>query len=694
MRKCSFIIVSLLLAFASKITYGQVKRCGSEIDFVWMQTNAPTGYQMFMDLENFLDSYKATQNSTTSRLINQNGLIVIPVVFHILHRGEPYGQGYNITDGLVQSQIDVINEDYRRLNADRTNTPSAFASRAADCNIEFRLASQDPDGNPTSGILRKQANQIDYYAPTAYRFDGSQPETSGPKVESPGWPSNKYLNIWVCNLYELGYGTFPIYAASHPEEDGVVISFKAFGRNAGGVGTNKGRTATHEIGHWLNIFHLVNSSDCGDDKVTDTPREHVLIMGGCPSYPELSNKCDAADPSSMFMNFMEYRSDDCMNLFTTGQKTRMRGMFATVNGTPGPRVALLNNLFAIQAPTSPISCVGKVKLFNPAGLTPTWTVVSGPATIASGQNTNEITLQATATGTIVLRATAGNYVSQDISVNVNYSTSPLTLYANGGECDLTLSTDGGMYSSYQWQIISGDAFFAATGTANQTTYAPETSVGAYGTSAYARVVASGCGSTYTSNYVNYDSRRQISWGQQPPLFYHDQLSVAVNVTNDDKYYRWYVNDVLVKEGPGAVIFCTCDNEIPEPRSCGANVVRVDVEVACGITKTAEEYFDWFCNGMAPMESTASSVIAYPNPANSDITIAIKISDPKKKDSKSLSEIKTVIIYDKTGMIRKIVKLNGHNTKTNISLSGLPTDIYTIEVSDGTNSERKIISVKK
>ena len=130
--------------------------CASEIDMSLIQQVNPARYQRILALEQHTQNYINSVNNgnNTARLINPNAVIIIPVVVHVLHRGEVLGVGRNINDAQIQSQIAVLNEDFRRLNADRFNTPAAFQPVAGDPNFEFRLACVDPNGDPTNGITR------------------------------------------------------------------------------------------------------------------------------------------------------------------------------------------------------------------------------------------------------------------------------------------------------------------------------------------------------------------------------------------------------------------------------------------------------------------------------------------------------------------------------------------------------------
>jgi hypothetical protein len=245
----------------------------------------------------------------------------IPIVVHIIHNGEPIGIGANIPDAQVYSQIDVINRDYKRLNADTINTPPEFRSVAGKINIEFVLAKQTPDGLPTNGIVRIHGSQTSWQI-SNYDILHSQSY----------WPAEDYLNVWVGNATDfLGFSQFPMSGLipgldGSPDDrfnDGVLVTSKAFGSDDDGdfhvdKRYNKGRTLTHEIGHFLGLFHTWGG--CGStDYCDDTPTQDAST-GGCPSVPQPS--CiDGVD--KMYQNYLDYTNDACMNLFTHDQVERM-----------------------------------------------------------------------------------------------------------------------------------------------------------------------------------------------------------------------------------------------------------------------------------------------------------------------------------------------------------------------------------
>ncbi len=257
-------------------------------------------------------------------------VITIPVVVHILY--ETAAQ--NISDAQIHSQIQVLNEDYRRKNADANNTPAEFLDVAADTEISFCLANVDPNGFTTNGITRTSTNigtfSIDNQIKQS-QLGGKDP-----------WNTATYLNIWVGNLAGnlLGYAQFP---GGNASTDGIVINYQNFGTTGTALAPfDLGRTATHEVGHWLNLLHIWGDGGCGvDDGVADTPLASGANVDSAPCVHPSKNSCTettGVDLPDMFQNFMDYSDDACMNLFTVGQKLRMRSLFE-INGA---RLSFLN----------------------------------------------------------------------------------------------------------------------------------------------------------------------------------------------------------------------------------------------------------------------------------------------------------------------------------------------------------------
>ncbi|MBO0932673.1 zinc metalloprotease [Fibrella aquatilis] len=244
------------------------------------------------------------------------GTLTIPIAIHVIYNSSTPQE--NISDAQIQSQITVLNRDYSKTNTDISKVPTAFASLASNMQFQFRIASID----------RKAS------AMTTWGTSDAMKKTSYGGV-APVSPTTT-LNIWICNIGSgiLGYAQFPGGAAA---TDGVVISPKYFGSSslaAGYYGApfDKGRTATHEIGHWLNLRHIWGDASCGNDLVADTPTQSTSNFG-CPSFPRRT--CGNTTNGDMFMNYMDYTDDLCMFMFSEGQKTRSRAIFSP----GGPRAS-------------------------------------------------------------------------------------------------------------------------------------------------------------------------------------------------------------------------------------------------------------------------------------------------------------------------------------------------------------------
>ncbi|WP_370087892.1 choice-of-anchor J domain-containing protein [Ekhidna sp.] len=276
------------------------------------------------EFENWLSTKIAERTSQARPLAT---LYQIPVVVHVFHKGEPIGTGVNLSDERIKAQIDSLTADFRRMNADAINTPSEYSSIAADVEIEFVLAKQDPAGNPTNGINRLRGSR------DSYRANSHRPLLRSESY----WPAEHYLNIFVLDLQVfLGYASFPLISlegitndADDFTFDGVLIDYEYFGVNpSASAFESYGRTLTHEVGHWLGLRHIWGDGNCSvDDFVDDTPladNDNGGYTSPCDwPNPDDDEVCIMGEPE-MFQNYMDYTDDVCMNLFTEGQKTRMR----------------------------------------------------------------------------------------------------------------------------------------------------------------------------------------------------------------------------------------------------------------------------------------------------------------------------------------------------------------------------------
>jgi len=264
-------------------------------------------------------------------------VVTIPVVVHVVYKNA----AENIPDAQILAQIKILNEDYAYTNADGSTTPAAFKSLAANTGIQFCMAKRDPSNNPTTGIVRKSTTVSGFSTDDKVKFASSG--------GADAWDTKKYLNIWVCYLSGglLGYGEFP--TSSQTNTYGLVCGYDVFGTPVADPYYNKGRTSTHEIGHCFNLRHIwADETGCAaDDFISDTPQQKKEHYGK-PNYPETVERCSSSDPSSMFMNYMDYTDDSHMNMFTKGQSTRMNAVIntppynalTTSNGCVSPNIAV------------------------------------------------------------------------------------------------------------------------------------------------------------------------------------------------------------------------------------------------------------------------------------------------------------------------------------------------------------------
>jgi hypothetical protein len=312
MKKIYTVLV-LGLTFLSINLNAQSNKCATMKVLEERMKNDPS-IQLRMDQSEVINQKWISANGKTRK---SQMVVSIPVVVHVIYNNSTQ----NISTSQILSQIDILNEDFRLLNSDTLDDTHPFWEFTADTEIEFCLATLDPDGNSTSGITRTFTDSLDFVGIGNEKYTATGGEDN--------WDPTSYLNIWVCDLSgsggTLGYATFPSDLAANPDEDGVVISYSAFG-DIGTVSSpnDLGRTATHEVGHWLNLRHIWGDNFCGDDFVADTEVAEANNFG-CPNFPfNADNGCGSGVDGEMFMNYMDYVDDYCMVMFTYDQGTRMQ----------------------------------------------------------------------------------------------------------------------------------------------------------------------------------------------------------------------------------------------------------------------------------------------------------------------------------------------------------------------------------
>jgi len=304
MKKTTLLL--LVAFFCMGALFSQERDCSTMENLEYRKQLDPQLEARMQQIEDFTRQriqQNGTQESITGNIIN------IPVVVHVIYNNAQE----NISEAQIQSQLDVLNEDFRRIN---TNADNRW-SQAVDTEIQFCLATIDENGNATTGITRKSSSLA------AWGTNDAMKSVAQGGVDP--WNTSEYLNMWVCNIGGgiLGYAQFPGGSAA---TDGVVMSPQYFGSSAKGSGFyltapfDLGRTTTHEVGHFLNLRHIWGDGDCStDDFVSDTPSSDAPNRGCDTTHVS----CGSTD---MVQNYMDYSDDACMSLYTAGQKARMRAV--------------------------------------------------------------------------------------------------------------------------------------------------------------------------------------------------------------------------------------------------------------------------------------------------------------------------------------------------------------------------------
>ncbi len=486
--------LSVIFAFATN----PLKRTCGTMDVLQQQlANDPTLAGRMQQIENQTNAYIAAQKHSGN---TAQAIVTVPVVFHVVYANS----AQNISDAQCQYQLDQLNADYARLNSDAGNTPSVWQSVAANTQVQFCLAVRDPNGVATTGVVHKST--------TTSSFSSNDKVKSASTGGDNAWDATKYLNIWSCNLGGglLGYAQFPGGPAA---TDGVVFLYSSLGsiaHHGTAAPYDLGRTATHEIGHWLNLYHIWGDdggSCSGTDNVGDTPNQGSENYG-CPTFPH-TDACSSGN-GVMFMNYMDYTDDGCMNMFTAGQTSRMQALFAT----GGARVSILSSQGCV--PVTGGTCN------VPTGLSTT-SISSSSATLNWGTVTGALSynVQYRVVG-------AGSWTSTTSSTNSK---------AISG---LTASTN------YEWQVqtVCSGGSSAFTGSTTFTTSAV-TSCGVAGGQSTAGITSSAATLNWTAvtGAVSYNVQYRVvgagSWTSTTSSTNSKAISGLTASTN----YEWQVQTV-------------------------------------------------------------------------------------------------------------------------------------------------------
>lgn len=350
------------------------------------QSIEPCGHsQVLEQLEKKYSGYKESYEKHYKDLIrrqqrivnrsNKDTIYTLPVVFHVIYNNNQE----NVADSLIYQQLDILNKDFRRQNADTTLTRNVFKSRAGDTRIQFVFADKDPNGNPTNGITRKFSNRASWINNIQLSDDMKYSANGG--VDA--WDPSKYINIWVCDISSNGFDFLLGFAYppfGHPNwgqnawvgdnQQGIVLHYKIVGPNNPALPqnllhSNGGRVLTHEMGHYLGLRHIwgddqnLTNRCVLDDLIEDTPLSGMGANFNCNLN---SNTC--ADPNNepdMIENYMDYASHSCQNMFTNGQILVMRAAITTYRNQLPSKIEIIKEA---EIPSEIIAYFDQSKIFS------------------------------------------------------------------------------------------------------------------------------------------------------------------------------------------------------------------------------------------------------------------------------------------------------------------------------------------
>jgi PKD repeat protein len=316
------------MMFISLASFAQVpahRECGTIQHHEYLKQTRPNYENELNQYNQMIDQYLANQalNSAVSKS-SAMPIVTIPVVVHVVYNTA----AENISDAQAASQVQVLNDDFAKLNADANKvTQPTFSTVAAGSNIRFCLAQRDPNGNPTTGIIHKSTTVTSFGTNDAVKANASGGDAP--------WDVTKYVNIWICDLSGtlLGYGEFPTGTIS--QTWGLVIDYAYTGSGGSAQAPfNLGRTGTHEFGHCFNLYHIWgddNGACSGSDQCADTPNQADASGGAFPVGSIQTDACATTSPGYMWMNYMDYTDDGSMYMFTANQVARME---AVINNAP------------------------------------------------------------------------------------------------------------------------------------------------------------------------------------------------------------------------------------------------------------------------------------------------------------------------------------------------------------------------
>lgn len=651
-----------------------VKKCGS---WEYLQKQKAEDSELEYKITSLESEINRWINDNEDELKSIKSVTTIPVVVHII-----YNASYeNISDTRIYEQINVLNKDFRNQNTDGASVPSIFQSSRGDCQLEFCLAQRTPTGIATTGIERRQTTIIEFQQDDAMKYY-SQGGLNA-------WNPTKYLNIWVCNLGG-GLGGYAQFPAQINSTYGVVLCYKYVGLTSATYPYNKGRIATHEIGHCFNLIHIWgdDSGACtGTDNCNDTPNQADKNTG-CPSFPHIT----CGNSGDMSMNFMDYSYDACSYLFTNNQATRVSAVINTVLASlkTSDGCIPVNQGFPVAefvGSQQVIPTGGNVQFTdNSTGIPTTWAWNFGDGYTSSAQNPSHYYNTA---GIYTVRLDVSNSFGSDTKVKYAYivvgnnnmicdTISPVSSFKPCGDSLVYYASNGGGFvtgNNSQGHIEKAQKFiFSGTGFSIQGIWCYNIKMSGSSGNTYVKLYSENPSTKAPYSLLGTSSSIQMS-GINPSGLTYYTFSTPVNITSS-----FFASVVL-------------------PSVAGDTLVVVSTKIGCysddslswehwadGTWRSIEHA--WNANGqglkidliMFPVICSISTgienvsivdgITIFPNPVNNIVNI---------KYYNSATQVTKVLLYDVLGKLVKTIEVEKKLDEVQIDLTGIREGIYCMSI---------------
>jgi len=697
------LLTTLALALLATSAFAQNNKAPNNgAEKVHCGTQEPS-QQWEAEMQKLVAEYKSNEATNTGK--SQAAVYTIPVIFHIVHTGQAVGSYPNLAQGQINSQITVLNTDfggngYNVVNYPNTafqqyainallptaNLDGANRIRVANVDIRFCLATQDTVGNVLTepGIERIACSSKGWTNPTAFTsastFQNYMNNTIKPQSI---WNVKKYLNVWVtdCNgsVGLLGYATFPMLSTlvgvptstasgmGDNKTDGIWVVSNCIGSDAifpAGIYNSsytKGRTASHEVGHWLGFRHVWGDANCGSDFCSDTAPTQTSNFGAA-FYPHKVNSCPSGSPvgnvnGEAFMNFMDYCDDLYMYMFSTDQKTRAQ---TAMTNSPYRNLLGTHGLCSVAAitPTAAFSMTtaacaqATVPVNNNSGGVPvasySWSAIPSAGVVFNPSSTDAwpgVIFPSAGTYTVVLSCNGGVSTTQKV---ITVTSAPTVIVSNPSQTvcpnvPVTFNSTGA--TTYSWSNGGG--------TGANATYTPASSANytVYGTT-------NGCQSAKVVVSVTTNTVPTITASATKTLICNGESTNAT--ATGGLTYTWQPGNVT----GSAATFSPATTTQYTVYGSGANGCNGQGVISVFVSP---------CTGIHQVVNDENFYSVYPNPTNGNLNI--KLSNAKS------TQLITVEVYDIIGkmIVKKSLVYNPNEDTNSIDISSLPAGSYLLKL---------------